>query len=269
MSEIKNKKALITGAASGIGKLMGKLLLQKGLHTLLIWDVNESLLQTTVDEFKQQGYNVLPYVVNVMDTESVIVTAAQVKKDIGKIDILINNAGIVVGKSFNEHSHSDIDRTMVINSSALMHISKEFLPDMIAAKTGHIVNIASAAGLVSNPKMSVYVASKWAVIGWSDSLRLEMENENTNVKVTTVTPYYINTGMFDGVTSNIIPIVDPNVAAKKIIRGIEKNKLFVRMPGIVYTLPFIKGILPTRWFDLIVGKWMGVYKSMNDFKGRG
>ena len=269
MSEIKNKKALITGAASGIGKLMGKLLLQKGLHTLVIWDVNESLLQTTVDEFKQQGYNVLPYVVNVIDTESVIATAAQVKKDVGKVDILINNAGIVVGKSFNEHSHSDIDRTMVINSSALMHISKEFLPDMIAAKTGHIVNIASAAGLVSNPKMSVYVASKWAVIGWSDSLRLEMENENTNVKVTTVTPYYINTGMFDGVTSNVIPIVDPNVAAEKIIRGIEKNKLFVRMPGIVYTLPFIKGLLPTRWFDLIVGKWMGVYKSMNDFKGRG
>ena len=75
--------------------------------------------------------------------------------------------------------------------------------------------------------------------------------------------------MFDGVTSTVIPIVDPNIAAEKIIRGIEKNKLFVRMPGIVYTLPFIKGLLPTRWFDLIVGKWMGVYKSMNDFKGRG
>ncbi len=268
MSEIKNKKALITGAASGIGKLMGKLLLQKGLHTLVIWDVNETLLHSTVEEFTQQGFNVIPYVVNVMDTESVIATAARVKKEAGKIDILINNAGIVVGKSFNEHSHSDIDRTMIINSSALMHISKEFLPDMIAAKSGHIVNIASAAGLVSNPKMSVYVASKWAVIGWSDSLRLEMENEHTNVKVTTVTPYYINTGMFDGVTSNVIPIVDPNIAAEKIIRGIEKDTLFVRMPGIVYTLPFIKGILPTRWFDLIVGKWMGVYKSMNDFKGR-
>jgi hypothetical protein len=247
---------------------MGKLLLQKGLHTLVIWDMNENLLQSTVDEFKQQGFNVAPYVVDVMNTESVIATAAKVKNDVGKIDILINNAGIVVGKSFNEHSHSDIDRTMVINSSALMHITKEFLPEMIAAKNGHIVNIASAAGLVSNPKMSVYVASKWSVIGWSDSLRLEMENENTNVKVTTVTPYYINTGMFDGVTSTVIPIVDPNIAAEKIIKGIEKNKLFVRMPGIVYTLPFIKGILPTRWFDLIVGKWMGVYKSMNDFKGR-
>ena len=265
---IKNKKALITGGASGIGKLMGKLLLQKGLHTLVIWDVNENLLHSTTNELTQQGFKVLPYVVDVMDTNAVIAAAQQVKKDAGKIDILINNAGIVVGKSFAEHSHNDIDRTMIINSSALMHITKEFLPDMIANKNGHIVNIASSAGMVSNPKMSVYVASKWAVIGWSDSLRLEMEKLNSNVKVTTVTPYYINTGMFDGVKSSVIPIVDPEVAAGKIIKGIENNKRFVRMPGIVYTLLFVKGILPARWFDVIVGKWMGIYKTMNDFKGR-
>ena len=139
---------------------------------------------------------------------------------------------------------------------------------MIAAKEGHIVNIASAAGMVSNPKMSVYAASKWAVIGWSDSLRLEMETLQSNVKVTTVTPYYINTGMFDGVKSRVIPIVHPEVAARKIISGIEKNKLFVRMPGIVYLLPLIKGILPVRWLDKIVGKWMGIYTTMKDFKGR-
>lgn len=268
MSEIKNKKALITGGASGIGKLMAKLLLQKGLHTLVLWDVNENLLQATTNEFRQQGFNVLPYLLDVMNTNAVIATAQQVKNEAGKIDILINNAGIIVGKSFTEHLHIDIDKTMNINSSALMHITKEFLQDMITDKCGHIINIASAAGLVSNPKMSVYVASKWAVIGWSDSLRLEMENENTNVKVTTVTPYYINTGMFDGVKSNIIPIINPEVAAKKIINGIEKNKLVVRMPNIIYALLFIKGILPIRLFDKIVGKWLGIYKSMNQFKGR-
>ncbi len=268
MSQIQNKKALITGTASGIGKIMGKLLLQKGLHTLVMWDVNENLLQATANEFKQQGFNVKPYVVDVADTAAVIAAAQQVKNDIGQVDILINNAGIVVGKSFADHSHSDIDRTMNINSSALMHITREFLPAMLENKNGHIVNIASAAGLVSNPKMSVYAASKWAVIGWSDSLRLEMENGNSNVKVTTVTPYFINTGMFDGVKSPIIPIVNADVAARKIIKGIENNKLFVRMPGIVYTLLFVKGILPVRWFDVMVGKWMGIYKTMNDFKGR-
>lgn len=268
MGHIENKKALITGGASGIGKLMGKKLLQKGLHTLVIWDVNENLLNITTGDLKQQGFNVLPYVVDVMDTDAVIAAALQVKKDAGRIDILINNAGIVVGKYFTEHSHKDIDRTMIINSSALMHITKEFLPDMIANKNGQIVNIASAAGMLSNPKMTVYGASKWAVIGWSDSLRLEMEKLKCNVKVTTVTPYYINTGMFDGINSSVIPIVDPEVAAGKIIKGIENNKRFVRMPGIVYTLLFAKGILPARWFDVIVGKWMGIYKTMDNFKGR-
>ncbi len=269
MSHIKDKKALITGGASGIGKWMGKLLLQKGLHTLVIWDVNENSLHTVTNELIQQGFRVLPYVVDVMDTSAVIAAAQQVKTDAGKIDILINNAGIVVGKHFTEHSHKDIDRTMIINSSALMHITKEFLPDMIADNNGHIVNVASAAGMVSNPKMSVYVASKWAVIGWSDSLRLEMEKLKSHVKVTTVTPYYIKTGMFEGVKASVLlPIVDPEVAAKKIIKGVEKNKLFVRMPGIIYTLLFIKGILPVRWFDIIVGKWIGIYKTMNDFKGR-
>ncbi len=268
MSHIGNRKALITGGASGIGKLMGELMLQKGLDTLIIWDVNETLLQTTTNDFKQRGFSVLPYVVDVMNVDAVIAAAQQVKKAVGKIDILINNAGIIVGKSFAEHSHNDIDRTMHINSTALMHITKEFLMDMIDYKDGHIVNIASAAGMVSNPKMSVYVASKWAVIGWSDSLWLEMQQLNANVNITTVTPYYINTGMFDGVKSNVIPIVDPAIAAQKIIKGIESNARFVRMPGIVYTLLFAKGILPAKWFDLIIGKWMGIYKTMDDFKGR-
>jgi len=268
MSHIEHKKALITGGASGIGKIMGRILLEKGLGTLIIWDINETMLLHAVEEFKALGYDVKYAVVDVKRTESVLEAANQLTREMGGIDILINNAGIVVGKFFNDHTHDEIDRTMMINCNALMHITKALLPGMIAAKEGHIVNIASAAGMVSNPKMSVYAASKWAVIGWSDSLRLEMESIQSNVKVTTVTPYYINTGMFDGVKSRVIPIVHPEVAARKIISGIESNKMFVRMPGIVYLLPFIKGILPARWFDLIIGKWMGIYTTMKDFKGR-
>ncbi len=268
MKDFTNKKALITGGASGIGKLMGKMLLQKGLHTLVIWDINNTLLQSTVEEFTALGYKAQPYCIDVMNTQSMIDGAEQVKKDIGNIDLLINNAGIIVGKYFTDHTHEDIDRSMIINGSAGMHLCKLFLPGMVQQKNGHIVNIASAAGMVSNPKMSVYAASKWAVIGWSDSLRLEMEALGTGVKVSTVTPYYINTGMFAGVHSSLIPILEPEVAAKRIIRGIEKNRIFIRMPGIVYVLQLVKGILPARWFDVVVGKWMGVYDTMKEFKGR-
>ena len=268
MSQIYSKKALITGGANGIGKLMGLSLLEKGLDTLVIWDMNEKLLEETAKEFTNLGFKIMPYVVNVMNTEQVISAAARVKEALGTIDILINNAGIIVGKHFVEHTHQDIDNTMAINANALMHIAKEFLPNMLSQQSGHIVNIASAAGMVSNPKMSVYVASKFAVVGWSDSLRLEMEEANTNVKITTVTPFYISTGMFDGVKSRFIPIVKPEVATRKIISGIENDNIYVRMPGIVYWVPFIKGLLPTRIFDLVVGKWLGMQSSMKEFKGR-
>lgn len=269
MSQIQGKNALITGGASGIGKLMGKELLSKGLAKLIIWDLNEALMQTTVEEFRAAGFNVEAIRVNVMDTTAVIAAAKLVKETIGSIDILINNAGIIVGKYFLDHTHEDIDNTMGINSSALMHITTEFLPEMVHRKEGHIVNIASAAGLVSNPKMSVYVASKFSVVGWSDSLLLEMKQAATNVQVTTVTPFYISTGMFDGVKSSIVPIVKPEVAVRKIIRGIENNRRFVRMPGIIYWVPFFKGILPAPIFDIVIGNWFGMHRSMDEFKGRG
>lgn len=82
----------------------------------------------------------------------------------------------MVGKYFHEHSTEEIQRTMNINANAPMYITQEFLPEMIKANSGSICNIASSAGLISNPKMSVYAASKWSVIGWSDSLRLEMKS---------------------------------------------------------------------------------------------
>ncbi|MBL0154676.1 MAG: SDR family oxidoreductase [Chitinophagaceae bacterium] len=268
MSRITGKNALITGGASGIGKCMGNILLEKGLQTLIIWDLDQQALDNTSAAFREKGYRVVTCCVNIMDLTAVTSAAVSLEKENIHIDILINNAGIVAGKYFTEHSHEDIDRTMSINTSALMHLARIFLPAMISTGSGHIVNIASAAGLVSNPKMSVYVASKWAVIGWSDSLRLEMEKLKTGVKVTTVTPYYINTGMFAGVKSPVIPILEPETVSKRIIRGIEKNKVFVRTPRIVYFLPFIKGILPRRWFDVVVGKWMGVYKTMEGFSGR-
>lgn len=268
MSEIKGKTVLITGGASGIGKLMGELVLQEGARKLLMWDLNSELLQLTTEEFRNKGYEVEPFVVDVSNTSQVLATFDEVKKRNGSVDILINNAGIIVGKPFAEHTHEEIDKTMNINTSALMHLTKIVLEGMTTKESGHIVNIASAAGLVANPKMSVYCGSKWAVIGWSDSLRLELEHEHPGIKVTTVVPYYINTGMFSGVTSPVIPILKPLPVAQAIIKGIKKNKPFVRLPSIINLLPLVKGLLPLRLFDLVVGKWLGVYKSMDQFKGR-
>jgi all-trans-retinol dehydrogenase (NAD+) len=268
MSQIKNATVLITGGASGIGRLMGEVCLDKGAKRLIIWDIEESALTETTADLASKGHTVISNLIDITDTESVIQTAKQILNNYGPVDILINNAGIVVGKFFEEHSHADIDKTMQVNTQAMMHITREFLPAMISAQKGHIVNIASAAGLAANPQMAVYVASKWAVIGWSETLRLELESKSKELHVTTVTPFYISTGMFEGVKSPIVPIVKPESAARQIIHAIEKNKVYCRMPWIVYAMPFFKGILPQRWFDALIGKWFGIYSSMKQFKGK-
>lgn len=268
MSNIQNKTVLVTGGASGIGKLMGELCLKEGARRLIIWDINKDNLLKVSEELIGKGYEVHIYQVDLSKPDQIIKHAHEVKDNIGDVDILFNNAGVIVGKMFHEHTHDDINNTMSVNADALMHVTLEFLPAMIAKKSGHIINIASAAGLMSNPKMSVYCASKHAVIGWSESLRLELEEISNNLRVTTVTPSYISTGMFDGVRSPIVPLLKPEVAAKQVIDGVKSNAIFVRMPKIVYSVPFLKGLLPARWMDHVTGKWFGFHKSMDEFRGR-
>ncbi len=267
MTKLKNKKVLITGGGSGIGLLMAEYALEKGADEVILWDISEENLANALRSLSGKG-KASGQVVDVSNVKSVKDQAQSLIEEHSAPDILINNAGIVVGKAFIEHSHEDIERTMSINTNALMHVTKAFLPPM-KDKGGHIVNIASAAGFVSNPDMSVYAASKWAVVGWSESLRLELERDFKNMHVTTVAPYYIDTGMFAGVTTNLfLPMLNPDKVAKKIIRGIERNRVFVKMPLMVRLTPFLKGILPVRWFDFIAGKIFGVHKTMSTFKGR-
>jgi short-subunit dehydrogenase len=268
MTKFRNKVVLITGGASGIGKLMGEYALDQGAKKLIIWDINEKSLDQLVKEHKDKE-RILTYHVDVTNTGQINLAALEIIGNRLTPDILINNAGIVVGKFFNEHSFKDIDITVDINIKGPMYVTAAFLPEMMKKEESHIVNIASAAGMLSNPKMSVYAASKWAIIGWSESVRLEQEKMKTGVRVTTVTPSYIDTGMFKGVKMNpLIPILKPETATRKIVNGIEKNKIFVRMPAMVHLIPFLKGITPVKLFDA-VASMLGVYDSMNDFKGRG
>ncbi|PVH24854.1 SDR family oxidoreductase [Sphingobacterium corticibacter] len=265
MRNFHQQKVLITGGASGIGKIMSGLFLDYGAR-VIIWDIDPIAIKAIVDEFAQRG-EIHGYSVDIADQTKVQRAFEKVKANHGVIDVLINNAGIVVGKYFHEHTELDIRRTMDINALAPMYITSLFLPDMIAQNNGSICNIASSASYISNPKMSVYVASKWSIFGWSDSLRIEMKLLQKNIRVTTVTPYYINTGMFDGVRS-LVPILRPEKVAKKILRGIASGKPIVSMPWSIHFVRFFQGIFPIRFFDWFVGGVLGIYKTMDNFKGR-
>lgn len=266
--KIKSANVLITGGASGIGKIMGRMALEKGAKALIIWDMNQEALDYTAAELSSRG-RVCTYKVDITNSDLVAQTYQQVKQTVGTIDILINCAGIVRGnQTFDKQTLTDIRLTMEVNTIAPMVITQLILPDMLRHNRGHICNIASAGGMLANPKMSVYGASKWAMIGWSDSVRIELQQMDTDVHVTTIAPYYINTGMFNGVHSSIFPILKPEPTAAKIIRAIERNQTFRGIPFGFHFIRFWQAILPFRVFDFVFGKVFGIYHAMDHFTGR-
>ena len=266
--KFEKANVLITGGASGIGKIMGRMALEKGASCLIIWDINPQNISETIKELSHFG-NVRGYIVDASRNELVKETCDKVVNECGEVDILINCAGIVTGnKTFDHMSSDEMIRTMNINTLAPMFVTRAMLPGMIRRNRGHICTIASAGGMLSNPRMSVYAASKWGAIGWSDSVRIELKDMKSDVHITTVAPYYINTGMFDGVRSRIIPILKPEYAARKIIRAIERNKSFKGIPFGFHFIRFWQFILPTRVFDWFFGEVMGIYHAMDEFTGR-
>lgn len=274
---IKGTNVLITGGASGIGRIMGRICLEKGASNLIVWDINQANIDKTEAELSdvrpaEAGVSkgqIHSYIVNVSDPQAIKWAYEKVKSEVGEVDILVNCAGIVRGNNtFDKQTVQDIDLTMDINANAPMYVALAVLPDMLRRDRGHICNIASAAGMLGVPKLSVYCASKWAVIGWTESMRVELKQARSHVRVTSVAPYFINTGMFDGVNSKVFPILDPEKTAAKIIRAVEVGKSFRGIPFAYHFIRIWQGLLPNFLFDFIFGKVFGVYSVMDHFTGR-
>ena len=265
--KIQGKSVLITGACSGIGKIMARRCLEKGAKEVIIWDINEEAIAATVNELSALG-KVYGHKADISSPESVEAAYEATRAACGPVDILINNAGIITNnKVFAEQTVKDIDRTLDINTKGAMYVTLHYLREMKERGTGHICNITSSAGMLALPRMSLYAASKWAAIGWSESLRIELDREKSPVKVTTIAPYFINTGMFDGIHS-FFRILPPEEVARKTLRAIEWN---LGYRGINFPSHFIRlmqGIFPYRWFNFVFGDLCGLYTVMNHFTGR-
>lgn len=274
MDSMAGRTILITGGAMGMGKLYAELAARERAKAIVLWDINATELDKTAAELRAQNAVVHTQVVDVSSAEAIAAAAAKTRELIGTPEVLINNAGIIRGKYFWEHEiGKDIVATMAINAMAPMLITHEFLPEMMKrrATEQRIVNISSAASLVSNPRMSVYCASKWACTGWSDSLRLELESTgNTHIRVLTVCPTYIATGMFEGAKPMLMtPIMTPQFVVDRVWAAMKAGRVRLILPWTVYLSNALKGLLPVRLFDWIAEHVMGVYKTMSDFKGRG
>ncbi|WP_330254734.1 SDR family NAD(P)-dependent oxidoreductase [Nocardia sp. NBC_00565] len=272
LDTVAQKNVLVTGAAQGLGKLFAERAVREGAAAVVLWDINESGLKETAVELSGRGSAVHHYVVDVASRDSISEAAAAVRAEVGDIDILVNNAGIVRGNSYfwETTDRADIDKTMAINSLAPMYITLEFLPAMVnGTGQARVMTIASSAGLVSNPRMSVYAASKWAALGWSDSVRIELEQAgHEHVKITTVCPTYINTGMFDGAKGFLFtPILEQDAVVDSSWREMKSGNPLVILPWTSRLNKAISGLLPIKLRDLFLNS-VGVYHSMDEFTGR-
>jgi all-trans-retinol dehydrogenase (NAD+) len=268
MSNIAGSTILITGGASGIGRLMALEIARMG-GTLAIWDINKENLDKTVEELKAIGRPAYGYICNVADKNEVKKVAQKVKDEVGPVDILVNNAGVVSGKRLLDLPEELIERSFGVNVLAHFWTCKAFLPQMIARNHGHVVTVASSAGLIGVSKMTDYCSSKWAAVGFNESLRMELNDSAPGVKTTVVCPYYIDTGMFEGVKTRfsfLLPILKEGAVAHRIVKAIEKNDPMVAMPPLVHIVPITRA-LPVALFDK-VADLLGINASMDEFTGR-
>jgi short-subunit dehydrogenase len=268
MTDIKNKRTLVTGAAMGMGLRMAEKFAQNGAKVAMV-DVNEEALTDAVADLEAKGYEVYPFVCDLSERANIVELREQVLEKLGRVDILVNNAGVVAGGHY-EDIDPEMDELMLdVNVNAVHWMTKVFMPDLKAGRDCHIVNMASAAGMLGVPDQAVYCASKWFVIGLSEAIRQEFRDQKIeHVSVSIICPSVVDTGMFAGAKVPLLsPILDPDFVAEKVIEAVRDDQLYVREPFMVKLTPLLRAALPTNLLDAMLEKF-GVTGLMKGHKGR-
>jgi all-trans-retinol dehydrogenase (NAD+) len=263
-----DQQILITGASSGIGKMMAETFAAEGAR-VIVWGLERVALEAVDKEMSERGLRCATYLCDVSRRDSVYDTAKRVIREHGPIDILINNAGVVSGRPLLEISDAEIELTFGVNALAPIWTTRAFLPAMIERGRGHIVTIASAAGLIGAPRLTDYAASKHAAVGFDDALRSELRHlGHRGIRTTVVCAYFISTGMFEGAraATPLLPILTPDYATRQIVRAIRRGRRRLLLPRAV-GLVFLARLLPTPIFDWMM-RALGVTRSMDGFTGR-
>jgi 3-oxoacyl-[acyl-carrier protein] reductase len=198
MQHIAGKTAIITGAGRGIGRATAIAFAKEGIHVGLIGKTQANL-EKVAKELREYGVNVSLAAADVADNESVTAAVEHVKTELGPIDILINNAGIGKFGKFLELTPEEFKQIIDVNLMGMYYVTRAVLPEMIERQTGDIINVSSTAGQKGAPLTSAYSASKFGVLGLTESLMLEVRKHN--IRVTALTPSTVATDL--AVESNL------------------------------------------------------------------
>ncbi|WP_353166213.1 SDR family NAD(P)-dependent oxidoreductase [Acinetobacter sp.] len=267
MKNFKNKVAAITGAGSGMGQQLAILLAKAGCH-LSISDVNEKGLAETIELVKPYNVRVTSKKVNVANVEEMRTWAAETVQNHGSVNMIFNNAGVALGSTVEGASYEELEWIMNINFWGVVYGTKEFLPYIKKTGDGHIINISSLFGLTAQPTQSAYNASKFAVRGFTESLRQELDIENCGVSALCVHPGGIRTNiandarMNDSLRSlgmnpdksakafNKLLRMPPEDAAQQMLDAVLKDKRRLLIGNDAKTLDLIQRVLPTGYQKL-------------------
>lgn len=264
MKTFNNKVAAVTGAGSGIGQQLALLLAKQGCH-LSLSDINEQGLVKTVELLKDSKVRVTTQKLDVSDREAMRAWAAETVQQHGSVNMIFNNAGVALGSTVEGASYDELEWIVGINFWGVVYGTKEFLPLIKQTGDGHIINISSLFGLTAQPTQSAYNATKFAVRGFTESLRQELDIENCGVSALCVHPGGIRTNIANDArmndslrslgmnpeksarTFNKLLRIPPEEAAREILNAVQKDKRRVLIGNDAKSLDLIQRILPTGY----------------------
>ncbi|MBV9730956.1 MAG: SDR family NAD(P)-dependent oxidoreductase [Pseudonocardiales bacterium] len=256
--------AVVTGAAQGLGRALAAGLLDRGVSVALA-DTAQERLRDTAEAFTARGRQVLPVVTDVSDAAAVAVLASRTLEHFGRVDVVVNNAGITAGhgRPLWQTDPEDWQRVLAVNLLGVVHGIQAFVPHLVTAGAGHVVNIASLAGLTPMPFGSAYCASKHAVVAVSETLRAELDMAGLPIGVTVACPGYVRTPLTEAmftllqagdeaqlaehlpaglsvdqvdqarasVEHGMAGMMEPDVAAERILAAVEADRLYALTHG--------------------------------------
>ncbi|XP_045127037.1 short-chain dehydrogenase/reductase family 16C member 6-like isoform X2 [Portunus trituberculatus] len=265
--DVRGSVVLVTGGGSGIGRLMCLKLAAKGA-VVVTWDVSEAGNGETVRQVQAAGGQCRAYTVDLCDRQAVYAAATRLKQEVGKLDVLVNNAGVVTGKSLLHSPDTSIVKTFEVNALSHFWTTKAFLPDMVTRNKGHIVTIASILGKTPLNGLVDYCSSKYAAVGFDEALRMELKAlGKTGIKTTLVCPSLISTGMFEGFAAEKAEAIEPAYVAEEVVEAVELGVGLLYLPKMVRLYVVLKSVLPEKAFYKML-ELQGATRAMDTFVGR-
>ncbi len=243
---LRDKIVLITGASSGIGKCIAQDFSKFELKSLILLARNKTKLDECIDSLHRTNLNILSLTCDISNKEDVKQMGNTVLEKYGYIDILVNNAGYGIFKKVEETSMEEIEQIIYTNYFGMIYCTKVFLTSMIKRNTGQIINIASLAASFGIPGMAAYCGSKFAMLGFSESLNYELRK--TGVKISVISPITVKTNFFNNeYFNNKIPtryVLDPGKVSKAVLNSITSNKFQIFVPSIAGASLLLKNCFP-------------------------